>query len=229
MLHESFSCSQYRYSDFVDPRNIDSSIIIHCPYNVTLFNKNTHNLRVSIQTLKDILKTKCRYAVMHMGSCPTTITDFISQGRYLYNSIDNNDKPRVLLENSAGERNVMGYNMSQLGAIFRAFPLFGFCLDTQHSFGAGLIDFRKNWEHKFDKLNSKFGIKVIHINDSVVEFGKRKDSHEDLGHGHIWKDNEEELRKLVIRCASNNIIMVCETHNSSDDLNKVKEFVRQTM
>jgi deoxyribonuclease IV len=59
----------------------------------------------------------------------------------------------------------------------------GFCVDTCHVFSAGTS--LANAGALLDRLHATFPITLIHLNNSAVPLGGRKDSHEGLFYGHI--------------------------------------------
>lgn len=101
---------------------------------------------------------------------------------------------RILLENTAGQGSELGRTTDELLAIHGklSFPeRIGFCFDTCHAFAAGTLDFTR-WEEVRvelgrDEFRSKVGL--VHLNDSMVVFGGRKDRHQLLGKGEVGGDN----------------------------------------
>ncbi len=101
---------------------------------------------------------------------------------------------RILLETTAGQGTVIGYEIEQLRRILdgvRESERVGVCLDTCHLFAAG-YDLRKPaaYESMVDELADKIGLRriaCIHTNDSKAACGSRVDRHEHITKGRIGK------------------------------------------
>jgi endonuclease IV len=63
--------------------------------------------------------------------------------------------------------------------------------------------------------------KLLHLNDSEVPLGSKKDRHACLGKGQIWNSSFESLIYLLNTCKKYHIPMVLET-NSSDMITLAK-------
>ena len=72
---------------------------------------------------------------------------------------------------------------------------------------------------KFDELIGLDKLKLIHLNDSCVPLGSKKDRHAMLGTGFIWTDNQDSLVYLINLCKKLNINIVLET--CPEDMNTV--------
>jgi deoxyribonuclease-4 len=98
----------------------------------------------------------------------------------------------LLLETTAGQGTNLGYTFEQLAYIIDRVEdkkRVGVCLDTCHIFAAGypIIDPKdyKKTIKQFDDVIGLDRLKIIHVNDSLKEFGSKKDRHEHIGKGHI--------------------------------------------
>lgn len=132
-------------------------------------------------------------------------------------------KGALLLESSAGSGQVIGANLADLlwvrehaeqkERIFVA-------LDTEHMFASGY-----NWQDpdaivtEVEKLFPLSLVKLIHLNDSKVPCGSKKDRHENLGEGLI---GEESLKAIINHPKLKNIPMVLETPRMGADLAEAK-------
>lgn len=104
-------------------------------------------------------------------------------------------KTMIWLENSAGQGTELGFTLSELAYIYNQFDdasreRLGFCLDTCHAFVAGELDLRQHSQtiQFFDQFDQRIGLDhlhCIHLNDSGVPFGSRRDLHGDLMGGYI--------------------------------------------
>lgn len=117
-------------------------------------------------------------------------------------------KRRIILENAAGEKNKIGSTFDDLAKIYSHLDksLHGqvsVCIDTQHIFGAGEYDLGLSEEvsRMFADFDAQIGLEkleLFHLNDSKVEFGAKKDRHESLCEGHIFKDHRiMGLKRLI--------------------------------
>jgi deoxyribonuclease-4 len=98
--------------------------------------------------------------------------------------------PLVLLENTAGQGQELGWQPAHLGRIMdlSGVPL-GMCLDTAHAFGAG-YDLRSaagvcGLLSEIARGPGLEALKMLHLNDSRAPLGSRRDRHMHLGRGAI--------------------------------------------
>ncbi len=98
----------------------------------------------------------------------------------------------ILLENVAGQGTNVGYTFEQLKKIknlCKEKKRIGICLDTCHAFAAGYpINTKKGYKEtikQFIKILGIRSLKTIHLNDSKMELGSRKDRHANIGKGKI--------------------------------------------
>lgn len=122
---------------------------------------------------------------------------------------------RLLLENTAGQGNYLGGDIKELQMIIDLvnwpMPL-GICFDTAHAWGFGL--------EIFEEIIHPM-VKVVHLNDSAVGQGSRKDRHANLGYGTI--------PQLVFEWIASNVKVPCimetpETY-AKQDLVKFKNYL----
>lgn len=145
-----------------------------------------------------------------------------------------NSKPRskLLIETPAQSGSKVGHKLEDFAKVFNGSKdkRLGVCVDTQHIFTSG-YDIRtvEGVNDYFDKLNKLIGIKnvkLIHINDSEVEFHAMRDRHASIGNGYIFKNNYEPLKRICEIALKNNIPMVLEIYKNSD--RNVKTLRNQT-
>jgi deoxyribonuclease-4 len=121
----------------------------------------------------------------------------------------------AVVEITAGQGSNVGYRMEHLAAIISAVEdksRIGVCLDTCHAFCAG-YDLRtvEAYEQTMGELERIVGLgylKGIHLNDSKMPFGSRKDRHENLGLGHLGWD---AFRFVVEDPRTDGIPLILET------------------
>ena len=133
----------------------------------------------------------------------------------------------LYLENSAGEGSKIFKNMEEMKYVIKKLELFKdvngdpisnnvrICIDTCHLFAAGVYDLSKisqikKFKKDFSKEIGMKYLKLIHLNDSKHEFGCRKDVHEILGKGYIWKS--PRILKTLFE-EFKNINYICETRS----------------
>lgn len=133
---------------------------------------------------------------------------------------------KLLLENSAGQGDSLGISFDELRGMIptECENNIGICVDTAHLWGAGVCDLRKETEivkmfEKFDTIIGLNKLELVHLNDSMVPFLSRKDRHELIGEGEIWKDDKSGFKILLKNLERRNIPFVLETE--PEDYEKV--------
>ena len=101
---------------------------------------------------------------------------------------------RLLIELTAGQGTVLGSTFEEMAGLIerilgRLRRRVGVCLDTAHVFAAG-YDLRKAYDDVWKRFDDTIGLArlgMLHLNDSKVPLGSRKDRHELIGAGTIGK------------------------------------------
>ena len=156
------------------------------------------------------------------------------------NKINFKGHSKLLLENCAGEGRKLCKNFREFNTVYSLIQdekkgNVGFCLDTAHIWGEGLYDLRRIDEiiRMFNEFDSEIGLPnltLIHLNDSEVPFGSKKDRHEVLGYGHIWGSDVTSLLYLLNYCREKEIPMILETScNSFDTLYELQNINNQNL
>jgi deoxyribonuclease-4 len=132
---------------------------------------------------------------------------------------------KLLLENSAGQGTSLATTFEEIKEIYDQVDKdkqknIGVCIDTAHIYGYGLYDLSKieEIERLFDDFDRIIGLDkftLLHLNDSEVPLGSKKDRHACIGTGYIWKENKESLIVLLNKCKKYKIPAILET-NCSD-------------
>lgn len=96
------------------------------------------------------------------------------------------------LEITAGQGTSLGYSIEHLRTIIDAVAQpdrLAVCIDTAHALAAGYdLTSGAGASSFIDQIDEVVGlerVKVLHVNDSKVERGRRVDRHEHIGHGHV--------------------------------------------
>ena len=156
----------------------------------------------------------------HVGSGETqglnTIADNINR---LFDELKDNHVT-LCLEATSGQGSVLGYKFEHLADIIDQVAnkdQIGVCLDSCHIFAAGyhLKDVKKYRQtiRAFDQTVGLKYLKVFHLNDSLKEFGSRRDRHEHIGKGHIGL---EGFRNLVNDRRLKKVPFIIETPKGED-------------
>ena len=96
----------------------------------------------------------------------------------------------VLLETMAGKGTEVGRSFEELKAIIDGVEIdekLGVCLDTCHIFSAGydIVNDLDGVLAEFDSIIGLDRLKAVHLNDSMMPFGGKKDRHAVIGEGEI--------------------------------------------
>jgi deoxyribonuclease-4 len=153
-----------------------------------LYQKSRERLGQELSLARDL---EADYLICHPGHAPLVAPSFQRVARALAAAVEQiPPPPLVLLENTAGQGQELGWQPQQLGMIMglAGVPL-GLCLDTSHAFGAG-YDLRHPGGVGRLLMEIAQGpgldsLKIIHLNDSLAPLGSRRDRHAHLGQGNI--------------------------------------------
>lgn len=198
---QSYSPRRIDDADIASAKLKKSRMFVHASYCLSLCNpeviEKSYDTLVYQLTIAGKLGCCCGGLVVHPGSCKDTqkglytIVDTIS---HLYS--ENANLGTLLLENSCSQGTTLPHTLEQLEFILNHLDhtcSVGVCLDTCHSFAAGMTDFEdsSSFKRKVDESIGLDKLKLIHLNDSVHPFKSRKDRHQTLGKGHIWTSSEK--------------------------------------
>ena len=105
----------------------------------------------------------------------------------------------------------------------------GICLDTCHVFSAG-YDIVNHLEEVLDELDENIGLsylRAIHLNDSMMPFGSKKDRHATIGDGEIGL---EALMKVITNPRLAGIPFYLETPlddaGHKQEIQMIKEYLK---
>ena len=207
-------------------------VVIHIPYTLNLASNKSGfykiTIREFIQDLIEADKLKAEYLVTHMGSFKggTERGGLLRVANALNKILKETEgvKTKVLLENTSGSGNWLGYKFSHQKFIFDRLNLakrVGICLDTAHAWAAGYkINESEGLSSLLKEIEQELGLeelKVIHINDTKEKLGSRNDRHEAIGKGEIGARgfkyilNDPKLKDL-------SFILETPKENKEDDM-----------
>jgi deoxyribonuclease IV len=197
--------------------------VIHDSYLINLATPDKKLLNVSREAfLEEVVRARhlgIRYLIFHPGSHMGSgehvglnrIADSMNWVRKEFGSGD----VELLLENTAGQGNVLGRSFEQLSTIIRQLDdqkNVGVCFDTCHGYAAGYdVKTPDGFNRTLDMFEEVVGIeylKAVHLNDSKGKQGSNLDRHEQIGEGFIGL---EGFRNFMNDDRFSNIPMVLET------------------
>ena len=224
-------------------------VVIHAIYmlNFCQFGPSSRRIKYMHDNLKYDLELAqrigARAVVIHMGfhlglDLATARTNLVDNVIHIMQETEQTAPDvELLLEVSAGAGTQMGSTLAELTDIIHLFQdktssgpgmksvrdRFGICLDTQHMFSAGIdikgaggldtvIDhFRKHLEVGL--------IRLIHLNDSAVKLGARRDMHAGLGEGYLFSNGPDGvaiLKNIILNARKFRIPIILETHGAGN-------------
>lgn len=202
---------------------------VHAPYILNLA-KDSDKRAFQLRCVESLLSKTAQFGgsgvVLHPGSNPDQAQGITCLAKGL-SEMKIEENQYLLIENMAGQGNVLGGTLEDLAAIWSNISSQSvqeqvfFCIDTAHLWGRGeyRIDtvegVRAFWT-KADHMKMSSRIRLVHLNDSAVPFGSRVDRHALLGEGQIWQSDESKvaLKSWMDECSKRAIPMVMETDPS---------------
>lgn len=129
-------------------------------------------------------------------------------------------KTMLLLETTAGSGTALGSTFEEIAEIIGrvAAPQrkrVGVCVDTAHVFAAG-YDLREDYDAVWARFDDTIGLrrlKLMHLNDSKVPLGSRRDRHELIAEGAI---GEGPFRRIMTDPRLAKVAKVIETPKLDD-------------
>lgn len=205
----------------------DLSLYVHSPYVLNLAAKDPSSAQSCLKAHLNAASGLPISVVLHIGNGKqggdlNSVLDALDKVDIQGNSEWSMTPHRLLFENSAGQGNDLGKSVDELRHIFEALggdsyrskQSVGLCIDTCHAYASGMYDLStvEDVDRMFEEINPLVAkIDLIHLNDSVVNFGKKVDRHASLGKGAIFSKSNESLKHLLQRCVEDQIDVVLET------------------
>lgn len=177
-------------------KNKFGKLLAHAPYTMNLAAANEDTYEFAKMVIKEDVKRMdsigveyiCFHPGSHVGSGVEEGTRKIIEG--LNQAITGDENITVLLETMSGKGTEIGRSFEELKAIIDGVEhneRIGVCMDTCHIFSAGydIVNDLDGVLDEFDRIIGLDRLKTIHLNDSMMPFGKNKDRHAGIGEGEI--------------------------------------------
>ena len=195
--------------------NSEIKIIVHASYTINLCNdwdKYSWWILLLLNEIDAAIQLKSKYIVLHFGKSKNldlniAYNNMYTSLVYVCNKIKELDII-ILLELPAGQGTEICSTLESLQLFYSKIKNKEFnkkikiCLDTCHVHASG---YSLNSEYNINKYLKEFddkiglqNIKLIHLNDSKYEAGKKLDRHEALGLGTIGLNNLIYIYKFFI-------------------------------
>lgn len=171
-------------------------ILAHAPYTMNLASAKPEVYEFACDVIREDIQRMDNLGiesiVFHPGSHTGIGTEAGIENiiRGLNQAITESQNIMVLLETMSGKGTEIGVHFEELKTIRDGVnhpEKVGICLDTCHVFSAG-YDIVNHLEEVLDELDENIGLsylRAIHLNDSMMPFGSRKDRHATIGDGEI--------------------------------------------
>jgi deoxyribonuclease-4 len=187
--------------------NYKMKLFIHSPYVINMAHPLAENgpsfrsIVAEMEFLSRIADTGC---VVHVGKTVGKYTQkeaLINQAKFITEVVRATpSNVSFILETAAGQGTELLYKLKDFTNFFKTLPSdildrVKICLDTCHIFAAGNEVDPKIFRNKIMKKH----LVLIHLNDSLREFGSRVDRHQDFGCGEIPKKKLEDITRAAIK------------------------------
>lgn len=212
-------------------------LVIHANYLINLCSIDPANRPKSVTAFRGEVERAliigAEYLVVHPGSSkdqtPDSAIHAFSQALAEACQGLASDHLTILLENTAGQGNVLGSRLAELSAM-RDLALphvgvkIGYCLDTCHSYAAGYdIATEDELEAFVKEADTTLGLEnvpVIHTNDSKGALASKLDRHANIGEGYIGM---EGFRRILNhpKLRTKSFILETPIDNEGDDKKNV--------
>jgi deoxyribonuclease-4 len=219
---------------------------IHTPYYINLASANNRIYYGSISAIKKELETAdllgAKAVVTHLGSAKELgekeAREKLVEGLVKIFPVGNRHACSLLLEITAGAGNIMGNDFEEIAYFIEEtekvlqqaqdnkHTKLGVCFDTAHAFASGYDLRNKNAVKKtfddFDKIIGLERLKLVHCNDSKVDFNSHIDRHENIGYGKI---GTEGFKAIINEPRMKNLDFILETppHKDRNDLEVLRK------
>jgi deoxyribonuclease-4 len=204
------------------------AIFAHASYLINLASADDALRRRSIEALADELE-RCRrldldglvfHPGAHLGAGDEAGIARVATGIDTVLARVPDGRPRLLIENTAGQGTCLGHRLEHLEALRARAERperIGFCLDTCHAFAAGYALGEPDGFGAFvEEVETRLGFEhvgLFHLNDSVKGCGSRRDRHASIGKGEM---GSESFVRLLAEPRARRLPMVVETETGPE-------------
>lgn len=180
-------------------------ILAHAPYTMNLASAKPEVYEFACDVIREDIQRMDNLGIENIVFHPGSHTGIGTEAgieniiRGLNQAITESQNIMVLLETMSGKGTEIGVRFEELKTIRDGVnhpEKVGICLDTCHVFSAG-YDIVNHLEEVLDELDENIELsylRAIHLNDSMMPFGSRKDRHATIGDGKIGL---EALMKVI--------------------------------
>lgn len=213
-------------------------ILAHAPYTMNLASAKPEVYEFACDVIREDIQRMDNLGiesiVFHPGSHTGIGTEAGIENiiRGLNQAITESQNIMVLLETMSGKGTEIGVHFEELKTIRDGVnhpEKVGICLDTCHVFSAG-YDIVNHLEEVLNELDENIGLsylRAIHLNDSMIPFGSRKDRHATIGDGEIGL---EALMKVITNPRLAGIPFYLETPlddaGHKQEIQMIKEYLK---
>lgn len=203
-------------------------VFVHTNYLINLASAKPDLYEKSIeQFVVDLERTEtlgAEYLVTHLGSAsgqePAWMIERVAHALNMAMKL-HQLKAVILLENTAGEKGDIGYELEQMQEVILRLDdakNIGICYDTCHGFAAGYdIRTKKDVDAVARKIEATVGLKRLkgmHLNDCLRDFGSHVDRHWHIGEGKVGLDG---FKVLLNHAAFKDVPKIMETPKETEE------------
>lgn len=203
-------------------------VFVHTNYLINLASSKSDLYEKSIeQFIIDLERTEAlgaEYLVTHLGSAsgqePLWMIDRVSDALNIAMKL-HQPKSTILLENTAGEKGDIGYELEQVQEVISRLKdssRVGICYDTCHGFAAGYdVRTKRAVDALARKIDTVVGLKRLkgmHLNDCLRDYGSHVDRHWHIGEGKVGLDG---FRALLNHPAFKDVPKIMETPKDTEE------------
>lgn len=226
------------FKSCLNENNINiSNVVVHGSYLINLANiKDKEKLSWSIKFFKEEISRMeaigLKTLIIHPGSSlgEDKQACMLNIAKSLNEIIDVDSNVRIALETMSGKANEIGSTFDEIKTIIDNINInlkekVGVCWDTCHLYSAG-YDIKNKLIDVIDEFENKVGLEklwVIHLNDSLYDFGSRKDRHQYIGEGYI---GFKCLKQIVHHKDFQNVIKILEMP-SKKEFNEINNLINR--